>query len=68
MAHKTKFSGDAFKLQVYTQIETVEQIDIICKEANIYRSNFVSEAIDSLLSKVKYQKILAAGKRKRKAK
>ena len=58
MANKRKFITEPFKLQVYVDAETVDKIDKICLEDNIYRSGFVTEAINKLLSMAKYRKML----------
>ena len=59
MANKTKFNrGTPFKLQVYVDENTVDKIDRICLQQDIYRSGFVTEAINKLLGMSKYRKML----------
>lgn len=58
MGNKTKFNKVPFKLQVYVDKEMVSEIDQICKKTNVYRSGFVTEAIERLLKMAKYRKIL----------
>lgn len=58
MANKTKFNSQPFKLQVYIDTETVQKIDEVCTKSKMYRSGFVTEAINKLLAMSKYKKIL----------
>jgi len=60
MASKTKFNSEPFKLQVYVDTDTVSKIDHVCTKTNMYRSGFVTEAINRLLNAPKYKKILEA--------
>ena len=53
-----KVKGPSFKLQVYVPVHIVRDIDKICKNKEIYRSEFVAEAVDRFLKLAKNQKHL----------
>jgi len=53
-----KVKGPSFKLQVYVPIHIVRDIDKICKNKEIYRSEFVSEAVEKFLKLAENQKHL----------